>query len=344
MMGRSLRCSSPFCLLRRSLLLLAVLVAAPLTLHAQSADTLTVSLLRGERLDIGTLLQADASFNEPGRTDGFEARVARLRLGGTVERARFFVQADFIDSPSVLDLRLRVPLHQHLTLRAGLYKSPFSHSLITFRGVLPLAERPRVVNALAPQRQIGGHLTAALVPDRLSLEIGLFNGNGDAIAPNDNNAFLYVGRVTATHVLSDARIQVGVNAGYSQDADVDLRMTADGFSGDRLLLGGDLTVTAPRWRVLGEGIGARLHPSGGASRSPLGVALTGGVTPAEDHEVLLRFDHYDPDAATDAPDDRWALGYAYTVGPSVQARAEYEAAADDLGNGAVTLRLQVAVN
>lgn len=322
--------------------LIGCLLASPL--YAQTTDSLDVSLLGGVRLGIGTLLQVDATVNEPERTDGFEARVARLRFKGEVERAAFFVQTELTAAPSLLDVRLRVPLNERLVLRLGLYKSPFSASIIQFRGALPLAERPRMINALAPRRQTGGHLAADLIPGALSLDVGIYNGNGRTLADNDNDSFLYVGRVSGTATAWGPTVAWGADAAYSRDASVRIRNTVSEFTGTRVPVGVDLSVTANRWRVLGEAIGVHLSPEQGEKQQPFGYTITAGVSPAEQHEVLLRYDHFAPDAPrTGTLDDRWSLGYTFFVTPSMQLRADYTAAASALGDGTFTGRLQIAI-
>jgi hypothetical protein len=332
------------CLLFVGVLSTGLYPAEPLQAQSAPRDSLDVFLLGGIRLGVGTLLQVDATVNEPERTDGFEARVARVRLKGEVERAAFFVQTELTAAPSLLDVRLRVPLNDRLVLRLGLYKSPFSASIIEFRGALPLPERPRVVNALAPRRQTGGHLAADLIPGALSLDVGVYNGNGRTLADNDNDSFLYIARVSGMAAVSGATLAWGANAGYSRDATVSIRNTASEFAGTRVPVGVDLSATAPRWRVLGEVLAVHLAPRQGDRQRPFGYAITTGVSPAEQHEVLLRYDHFNPDAPrTGALEDRWSIGYTFFAAPAVQLRAEYNAPADALDNGTVTGRLQIAI-
>ena len=265
-------------------------------------------------------------------------------MRGAVDAASFFLQSDFADDLAVVDVRMQVALSSRLTLRGGLYKTPFSQSVLTFRGHLPLLERPRMVDALAPQRQLGGHLAFDAVPRRLLVEGGLYNGNGDTLSPNDNNSFLYIGRVSGAESLAFATVQWGLNAGYSHDTNVEIPRTAAAFAGTRILFGGDVTLRTQRWRVLGEIIGAHLDATNGAERSPLGLAIVGGVTPAEHHEVVVRYDRYNPDAITPTPNDIWELGYTYTPNAFLKTRVHYAASDDSLGNGAWTVRLQMVVN
>jgi len=330
-----------FCLPVVPLLLLALLLAtAPA--HAQSRDSALVSLLRGTELGIGALLQTDLDAGSAVVNNGFTLRVARLRLKGAVRPVRFFVQTDFSDTRSILDMRVRLPIAEGTSVAAGLYKAPFSRELLTFRGAILMAERARAVNDLAPARQLGANLSTDLGAG-VTLDVGVYNGTG-GVARNDNDHFLYVGRLAGSVPLENGVLEYGANAGISEDDAVDLGRAARAFDGTRLLLGVDAELRTGRWLLSGELVSARLDADPGTVRWPTGGHLTGGVVLNEQHEIRLRLDSYDPDRDGSSFEDLWTVGYAFLASSSVEGVVNYTLPANDLDEGRLKLRLQVAIN
>ena len=336
--------------LNRGLLLFGLLLLGTGSLHlasAQSPEDGPVSVGDGT-LDVGALVQADAYLGDPAG-DAFRARTARLRLGGTVNRLEYVLQTDF-SSPSVLlDAYARLPLTNRLRLTAGLFKAPFSAEVLTSRSDILFAERARVVNALAPARQAGVTLGGPVLPNRLSVTLGAFNGTR-GLTPNDNDHFLYVGRVQGQIPVGEERLRVGTNAAYSVDDDVNLGGVgrAD-YAGTRFLFGVDARYETDRWLVEGELETAALDPDAEqaavpTSSDPFGLYLAGGVDVAPDHQLLARFDHFDPDVPEQvAPDDQLTLGYNYEPSSVLRVVLNYQTPTDVLSDGFLTARLQVAL-
>lgn len=312
---------------------------------AQSSDE-TGGVVRvggGDALTIGGLLQTDAYLNRV-QADGFRVRTTRLRLGGEARDLQYVVQTDFASPSVLLDAFARVPLSSEVRVTAGLFKAPFGAELLTGRPNLLFAERSRAANALPPGRQAGVTLAASLVPDRLTATAGAFNGVG-GLQPNDNDHLLYVGRLDGTLPLGATTLDTGINAGYSVDDGVPRPGLGTPFAGTRVLFGADARLTGPRWLLAGEVNGTQFDPDGPAeARTALGYYFAGGVDVAENHQLLARFDHYDPDVpGRTAPDDRVTLGHNYDPTPMLRVPLNYEALTTELGGGAVTARLQVAL-
>ena len=337
----------PRCVLGLGLLLLGG--GTGQSVLAQSADGGGVSVAGGGALTIGGLLQTDAYL---GGTSGdqFRARSTRLRLGGQIDQLQYVVQTDFSSSSVLLDAFARLPLADRIRLTAGLFKTPFSAEFLTSRPDILFAERARVVNALAPNRQAGVTLTAALLPDRLSATVGAFNGPR-GLAPNDNDQFLYVGRVDGRLPLGPGRLRVGTNAAYSVDDDVALRdLNRPSFEGTRFLFGVDARFETERWLLEGELDTGELDPEGvsvpslAAPSEPVGVYLAAGANVAAHHQLLARFDQFDPDVpAQAAPDDQLTLGYNYEPSSVLRVLLNYQTPLDDISGGFLTARLQVAL-
>ena len=116
-----------------------------------------------------------------------------------------------------------------MNVKVGQYKAPFGLEQLTSDTKLSTPERSLVTTALTPERQIGvmlwGKPLANLWPeqkDLLSYSVGVFNGTGRNITVNDNNEFMYVGRVEVQALRSkilnqDASLKFGANGLSSRD-------------------------------------------------------------------------------------------------------------------------------
>jgi len=339
------------CSLRsRALLVFGLLLLGTGALHlasAQSTEDGSVSVGDGT-LDVGALLQTDAYLGDP-TGDAFRARSTRLRLGGEVNTLQYVIQTDFSSSSVLLDAFARLPLTNRLRLTAGLFKAPFSAEVLTSRPNILFAERARVVNSVAPNRQAGVTLGGPVLPNRLSVTVGAFNGTR-GLTPNDNDHFLYAGRVQGQIPVGEEQLRVGTNAAYSVDDDVNLSgLGRPNYAGTRFLFGVDARYETDRWLAEGELETAALDPDEDeaattASSDPVGFYLAGGVDVAPDHQLLARFDQFDPDVPTQvSPDDQFTLGYNYEPSSVLRVLLNYQTPADELSDGFLTARLQVAL-
>lgn len=327
------------------LLVFGLLVSAlPPSAYAQESGNGAVRVGGGDALTIGGLLQTDAYLGRAGANDGFRVRTTRLRLGGEAQGLEYVVQTDFASSSVLLDAFARLPLNDQIRVTAGLFKAPFGQEILTGRPDLLFAERSRAANEIPPGRQPGVTLAADLGSDQLTATIGAFNGTR-GLQSNDNDLLLYVGRLDGTVPVGSAALDLGINAGYSVDDDVARPGTGTSFAGRRFLFGADARLSGPRWLVTGELNGARLAPRGPAeTRLAFGYYLAAGYDVAEDHQVLARFDQYDPDVPGSAsPDNRVALGYNFDPTSMLRFLVNYETSVNDVADGVVTARLQVAL-
>lgn len=150
-------------------------------------------------LSVGMLLQTVGDFQAErvaAGNNGFNISNFRLSLSGELDRGfAYFVQANFIASPAILDARLSYRLSPHLLLDAGLFKAPFSKEFLTTADAIDFVNRAQVVTALVPGREIGVQLRGELAGPAVTATIGGFNGNRSAANNNDNGEFLYAGRL-----------------------------------------------------------------------------------------------------------------------------------------------------
>jgi phosphate-selective porin OprO/OprP len=144
--------------------------------------------------------------------DRFRLRRARVNLiGDFAEKFDFKVEGDFGAGDGLSGNRtgfsatdIFVNWHQvpEANVKVGQWKAPFGLEQITPDTKILTIERSLPTGALTPERQIGvqiwGKPLTNLWPDQkdlLTYYAGIFNGNGRNITVNDNNNFMYVGRL-----------------------------------------------------------------------------------------------------------------------------------------------------
>jgi phosphate-selective porin OprO/OprP len=144
--------------------------------------------------------------------DRFRVRRARISLiGDFAENFDFKIEGDFEQSDGISSNRtafsgtdIFVNWHKfpEANLKAGQYKAPFGLEQLTSDTSLFTIERSLPTDAITPQRQIGvqiwGKPLTNLWPrekDLVTYYAGIFNGNGRNTSVNDNNNFMYAGRL-----------------------------------------------------------------------------------------------------------------------------------------------------
>lgn len=88
-------------------------------------------------------------------------------------------------------------------LKVGLFKSPFTHEYLTGAGSILFPGRATAVNQLGTKRQLGFQADIYTSEKTLRFTGGIFNGNGYNGNSNDDNKFLYIGRVESYFGNSD---------------------------------------------------------------------------------------------------------------------------------------------
>ncbi len=200
--------------------------------------------------------------------DRFRIRRARINVTGDyAEQFDFKVEGDFSLNDTTLTVRdatgrvlassssrtsfggtdIFANWHRfpEFNLKVGQYKAPFGLEQLTSDTKLFTLERSLVTTALTPERQIGvmawGKPLANLWPeqkDLLNYSVGIFNGTGRNITTNDNNEFMYVGRIEVAALRSkllnqEFGVRFGANGLTSRDEAANsisgaLRVNSDG--------------------------------------------------------------------------------------------------------------------
>ncbi len=152
-------------------------------------------------LEDGDVSAFEGRFGLNALKDRFRLRRARINLSGEfAENFDFKIEGDFENS----DTDIFINWHQfpEAQIKVGQWKAPFGLEQITPDTKLFMIERSLPTVALTPERQIGvqlwGKPFANVWPDQKDLVTyyaGIFNGNGRNVNTNDNNNFMYVGRL-----------------------------------------------------------------------------------------------------------------------------------------------------
>ena len=180
----------------------------------------------------GDVSAFEGRFGLSALKDRFRLRRARINLTGEfAEQFDFKIEGDFSQSDAAITALKSVDLKTGKTttvsnstrtefsgtdifinwhalpeanIKVGQWKAPFGLEQITSDTKLFMIERSLPTGALTPERQVGvqiwGKPFASLWPeqkDLLTYYAGIFNGNGRNVSTNDNNNFMYVGRLEA---------------------------------------------------------------------------------------------------------------------------------------------------
>src|SRR5947199_475108 len=163
----------------------------------------------------GDVSAFEGRFGLTALKDRFRLRRARINLTGDfAEQFDFKVEGEFENSDGLSSSRtafeatdIFVNWHQvpEAQVKLGQWKAPFELEQLTPDTSLYIIERSLPTGAITPERQIGvqlwGKPLATVWPeqkDLLTYYAGIFNGNGRNITNNDNNNFMYVGRLEST--------------------------------------------------------------------------------------------------------------------------------------------------
>src|SRR5438094_3142655 len=163
-------------------------------------------------LEDGDVSAFEGRFGSTAIKDRFRLRRARINLTGDfAENFDFKVEGDFEQSDGISSNRtdfsgtdIFVNWHQfpEANVKVGQWKAPFGLEQITPDPSLIIIERSLPTGAITPDRQVGAQLWGKpftniwpAQKDLLTYYAGIFNGNGRNVSVNDNNNFMYVGRL-----------------------------------------------------------------------------------------------------------------------------------------------------
>ena len=210
----------------------------------------------------------EGRFGSTALKERFRLRRARINLTGDfAEQFDFKIEGDFENSDGISSSRtafsgtdIFVNWHQfpEAQVKVGQWKAPFGLEQITPDQYLIIIERSLPTGAITPERQIGVQLWGKpftnVWPDEkdlLTYYAGIFNGNGRNTTINDNNNFMYVGRLELQpfkgKILGqDSSLKLGADVLNSRDdkgtnisQSLNLLVNADGSLSPYVLPGAD---------------------------------------------------------------------------------------------------------
>jgi phosphate-selective porin len=210
----------------------------------------------------------EGRFGSTALKERFRLRRARINLTGDfAEQFDFKIEGDFENSDGISSSRtafsgtdIFVNWHQfpEAQVKVGQWKAPFGLEQITPDQYLIIIERSLPTGAITPERQIGvqvwGKPFTNVWPDEkdlLTYYAGIFNGNGRNTTINDNNNFMYVGRLELQPFKGkllgqDSSLKLGADVLNSRDdkgtnisQTLNLLVNADGSLSPYVLPGAD---------------------------------------------------------------------------------------------------------
>src|SRR6266511_992917 len=244
----------------------------------------------------GDVSAFEGRFGQTALKDRFRLRRARINLTGEfAEQFDFKIEGDFEQSDGLNSSRtafegtdIFVNWHQFpwAQVKVGQWKAPFGLEQTTPDTSLYIIERSLPTGAITPERQIGvqlwGKPFASVWPeqkDLLTYYAGIFNGNGRNISNNDNNNFMYVGRLESTLFKDmfgkDSFLKLGADILNSRDdtgvnisQTLTLLVNADGSlspfvlpeAAERTAWSADAWLRLGRFDLIGEFLQERVQP------------------------------------------------------------------------------------
>jgi phosphate-selective porin len=280
--------------------------------------------LKNDYFSFGLLLQSQADF-QPERVsghNGFSSSLARFKIGGTFNnKFGYKLQASMLKAPSVVDANVYYKPSAQVELKAGLFKSPFTHEYATGAGSVLFANRATAVNELGIKRQLGLQLDTYTSENIFRFTAGVFNGNGYSTGNDDNN-FLYMGRVESYLGSGSSQTKLGVGLAHESK-----NVQAD-FVGQQTHLTTYASTTQGKLLLDGEFIHGWSNPDVGADSNPYGYYVTAGYFVTNSSRLLLRWDAFEGDnLAQDS--EHILVGFNHSPNQFTKLKLTYSLPTDD---------------
>ena len=332
--------------------------------------------------EAGDVFAFEGRFGSAAIDDRFRLRRARINLTGDfAEHFDFRMEGEFEQSDVTLTVRsatgqtlasnstrtefgatdVWINWHQfpEFQIKAGQYKAPFGLEQNTSDTKLFLTERSQVTSALTPERQVGvevwGKPLTGLFPEQKDLvtyRLGMFNGNGRNNTVNDNDEYMFAGRIELqpwNGKVADEELwlRLGANAFSSRDASGTvlsptgtLRVNSDGSlssftalsAAEREAYGVDATLHWGPFDLIGEYLSESFE-----SRPVNGLVPAFRDFVAEGYyvqgsyfiipkklQLVTRYEHFNPGQIIDDNLDSIAAGVNYYIhGDDLKLMANY---------------------
>ncbi|MDY6989176.1 MAG: porin [Thermodesulfobacteriota bacterium] len=326
--------------------------------------------------------------------DGFVIRRMRLRwFGNVTDEWKYHVQIsadgdhndDKVD-PALPDYELRktdvgvmlqdafftYDAHPFFNVTVGQFKSRFSPSYLVAGPVLPLCERPLVIDKLARRREVGMSIESAIdgqcdcrgmgakvYNKPIFYAVGLYNGNGFNKMRNDNENLMVTGMLLWRPL---PYINFGVSYAYDQ-VGYDYETTVLGNAevsdtGDSFVFPVKEHKVAKNVHIWDFNTALDAGPvhlqveyvqqDGNEVSRAYGYGIQGQYDLRDNFQLTARYDEFDPNVDVDNTfDSRWyTLGYNWFLhGQSIKWQLNYtfreEMHGEDVDNDALVTHFQV---
>jgi len=185
--------------------------------------------LRRARISLTGDYKEEFEFKIEGDFEQSDAAITALRTVNVTTGATTTVTNSNRVEFSATDIFVNWHRYPEANIKVGQYKAPFGLENLTPDTQILTIERSLPTGALTPERQIGvmlwGRPLTNVVPEQKDLVTyfaGIFNGNGRNFNNNDNNEFMYVGRVELMPFNGqlfgqDSQLKLGGDYLYSRD-------------------------------------------------------------------------------------------------------------------------------
>jgi phosphate-selective porin OprO/OprP len=203
--------------------------------------------LRRARISITGDFKEDFDFKVEGDFEQSDTAITALRTVNVATGATTTVTNSNRVDFSATDVFINWHHYPEANIRVGQWKAPFGLEQLTPDSTIFTIERSLPTGALTPERQIGAMLWGKpltnIIPEQkdfVTYYAGIFNGNGRNFNNNDNNEFMYVGRLEllpfkGTLLGQEASLKLGGDYLFSRDETgttispaLNLRVNADG--------------------------------------------------------------------------------------------------------------------
>ncbi|ATC63054.1 hypothetical protein CMV30_03245 [Nibricoccus aquaticus] len=259
-----------------------------------------------------------------GINDRFLLRRTRLTVKGAfAENFDFTIQSDFGNNSvggvsgyraQLADAFVNWNKYAFANVQIGQFKTPHGYEQLLSDTKTIFIERSLPNDQLTVSRQIGLGVNGVVANKRVNYGVGLFNGNGVNNGANDNENFLYAGRVAATAwTRGTDKLAFGVNGFASADTGITVPILTGTFTGHRTGWGADGQLTLGRLDVGGEFLHLLANRRTGVDATAEGWnAFAGYFVLPKTLQAVLRFETYDSNTNTaDTTSDTWTLGLNY---------------------------------
>ena len=274
------------------------------------ADRLT-EMLKSDVFSVGILLQSEGvySFNDDNFLGGrkFDLGATRLDIQGVVDQNFIYrLQLDFRQRASVLDAQVGYLIGEDHRIVAGAFKPYLSRDLDPSPGNTDFINRARQVGTMMYSREIG--VTFVGTPGQWHYAFGMYNGTG--LTRQNDNRFMYTGRVSYEMEYQVAVVNVGVNMALNRTRMIPVGNSGLISQGNRKLYG--FFADFERKDLFGvfEFLQTRFDALdfGGDTETINGFYLTLGSNFTDRDQMLVRWDHLSFDLS-DRRSDRFIIGW-----------------------------------